>query len=116
MDAVLLAYGKMAFHVGLHDTAGKVDGQRIVKADDGAVGAGGKGLAHVNVKPVDVRLHVLRNLHGSPYWSGQPRNFILHLPVKVHNHNVLQEEGTTRIKGLQVVAAFVVISPQRNFR
>ena len=66
MDAVLHQLTeKMAFHVGLHDTAGKVDGQRIVKADDGAVGAGGKGLAHVNVKPVDVRLHVLGILHGS---------------------------------------------------
>lgn len=53
---------KVSFHVGFHDAAGEVDGEDILKAYNGTVGPGGKGLPHINIKPFDIRLHVLRNL------------------------------------------------------
>ena len=63
MNAVLHQFAEeMPLHIALHDTAGEVDGQNILETDDGAVGAGGKGLPHVNVKPLNIRLHVFRDL------------------------------------------------------
>ena len=62
MDAVLHQFAEeMPLHVALHDTAREIDGQDIFKTDDGAVGAGGKGLSHVDVKAVDKRFHILRH-------------------------------------------------------
>ena len=50
------------FHVGFDNAACKVDRQGILKADNSAVGPGGKRLAHVNIKAVDKRFHIFRNL------------------------------------------------------
>lgn len=72
MNAILYQLAeKEPFHVGLDDAAGKIDGEGILKADDGTVGTGGKGLPHVDVEALNKGLHILRYLQGSHV--GQPR-------------------------------------------
>ena len=46
---------KESFYIGFDDTAGKIDGESILKADDGAVGPGGKGLPHVDIEAFNIR-------------------------------------------------------------
>ena len=64
----------------------------IFKADYGAIGTGGKGLAHINIETVDIGLHVLRNLHGAHICKPCRGIFILNLAVKGSHHNILQKQ------------------------
>ena len=66
MNAILYQLAeKEPFHVGLDDAAGKIDGEGILKADDGTVGTGGKGLPHADVEALN---------KGLPCWSAPLRN------------------------------------------
>ena len=54
-DAVLYELlEKSPFHIRLDDTAGEIDGQRVLKADNGAVGALGIRDSHINIEALQI--------------------------------------------------------------
>ena len=93
MNAVLHQFAEeMPLHIALHDTAGEVDGQNILETDDGAVGAGGKGLPHVDIETVDIGLHIRRHRERAHVGKSGGGIFILHAGVEGANHQILYEK------------------------
>ena len=89
MDLVLYQLPeKITLHIGFHDTAGKVHGEGILKAYDGAVCAGGKGLAHIDVKAFDMGLHILRHLDCTHVGEPGGGIFVLNSGVKEPHHKI----------------------------
>ena len=107
MDAVLHQLPeKVPLHVRFHDVACKIDGQRIFKADDGAVGAGGKGLSHIYIGNLQ-RTHICK--------PGR-RIFILNPGIELPDHEILYEKRHHPDEGIALGAGIGSdISPQKFF-
>lgn len=114
-DAVLYELlEKSPFHIRFDDTAGEIDGQRVLKADNGAVGALGIRDSHINIEALQIGLHIVRNADCAHVGQTGRGIFVLHPLVKLPDDKSFKNSGTIRIRGLRCVEAFVVMSPRRN--
>ena len=96
--------------------AGEVDGQHVFETDDGAVGAGRKGLSHVDIEPLDKGFHIRRDMQGAHIGQAGGGIFVLHAGVEGAHYKILDKKGAQYgSEKLCFVAALVVISPHRNF-
>lgn len=94
VDAVLHQLPEeVTFHVGLHDAAGEVDGQHVFETDDGAVGAGRKGLSHVDIEPLDKGFHIRRDMQGAHIGQAGGGIFVLHSGIEGTHHQIFDEKG-----------------------
>ena len=89
-DAVLYELlEKSPFHIRLDDTAGEIDGQRVLKADNGAVGALGIRDSHINIEALQIGLHIVRNADCTHVGQTGRGIFVLHPLVKLSDDEIL---------------------------
>lgn len=80
---------KSPFHIRLDDTAGEIDGQRVLKADNGAVGALGIRDSHINIEALQIGLHIVRNADCAHVGQTGRGIFVLHPLVKLPDDKIL---------------------------
>lgn len=80
---------KSPFHIRLDDTAGEIDGQRVFKADNGAVGALGIRDSHINIEALQIGLHIIRNADCTHVGQTGRGIFVLHPLVKLPDDKIL---------------------------